>query len=82
MERKRINQMVQIALIGALYTVLTLVVAPISFSTVQFRISEALTLLPLFSPVGNMGGFKNFLQLFRLDLLNSFLFLLWLQINH
>lgn len=31
---------------------------------------------------GNMGGFKNFLQLFRLDLLNSFLFLLWLQINH
>lgn len=55
MERKRINQMVQIALIGALYTVLTLVVAPISFSTVQFRISEALTLLPLFSPVGIWG---------------------------
>ncbi|MCI8601856.1 MAG: QueT transporter family protein [Oscillospiraceae bacterium] len=55
MTRTKTQKMVQIALIGALYTVLTLAVAPISFGAVQFRISEALTLLPLFSPVGIWG---------------------------
>lgn len=49
------HKMVQIALIGALYTALTLAVAPISFGAIQFRISEALTLLPLFSPMGIWG---------------------------
>ncbi len=47
--------MVKIALIGAVYTALTLAVAPLSFGAVQFRISEALTLLPLFSPLGIWG---------------------------
>jgi len=51
----KIYKMVLIALIGALYTVLTLAVAPFSFGPFQFRISEALTLLPLFSPVGIWG---------------------------
>ena len=55
MTRTKTHKMVQIALIGALYTALTLAVAPLSFGTVQFRISEALTLLPLFSPVGIWG---------------------------
>ena len=49
----------QISLIGALYTVLTLVSGPLAFGTpagtVQFRISEALTLLPLFTPIGIWG---------------------------
>lgn len=56
MERNtRIRKMVQIALIGALYTALTMALAPVSFGAVQFRISEALTLLPLFSPIGIWG---------------------------
>ena len=51
--------LVQISLIGALYTVLTLVSGPLAFGTaagtVQLRISEAFTLLPLFSPIGIWG---------------------------
>jgi len=35
------------AVLGALYAVLTLAFAPISYGPVQFRISEALTALPL-----------------------------------
>ena len=55
MKETNVTRLVKIALIGALYTALTLVIAPLSFSTVQFRISEALTLLPLFSPLGIWG---------------------------
>lgn len=36
------------AMIACLYTVLTLAVAPIAYGPVQFRISEMLTILPLF----------------------------------
>ena len=38
------------AMIAALYCVLTLAFAPISYGPVQFRVSEALTLLPVFTP--------------------------------
>ena len=38
------------AVIAAIYTVLTLVFAPISFGPVQFRIAEALCILPFFTP--------------------------------
>ena len=38
------------AIIAALYTVLTLVLAPISYGEVQIRLSEAFTLLPLLMP--------------------------------
>lgn len=38
------------AIVAALYTALTLLFQPISFSMVQFRISEALTLLPALFP--------------------------------
>lgn len=55
MKETNVTKLVKIALIGAVYTVLTMAVAPISFGTVQFRISEALTLLPLFSPLGIWG---------------------------
>lgn len=37
------------AVIAALYVVLTLVFAPISFGAIQFRISEALCILPVFT---------------------------------
>lgn len=37
----------RVAMIAAIYTVLTLVLAPISFGNIQIRIAEALTMLPL-----------------------------------
>lgn len=43
------------ALIAALYVVLTLVFAPIAFSTVQFRVSEILTVLPVFTGLAVPG---------------------------
>ena len=49
------NKLVQIAVIGALYTVLTFASGSLAFGTVQFRLSEVLTLLPLFSPVSIWG---------------------------
>ena len=42
--------MVYAAAIAAIYTVLTMVFAPISFGPIQFRISEALCILPFFTP--------------------------------
>ncbi|MBR0130012.1 MAG: QueT transporter family protein, partial [Firmicutes bacterium] len=45
----RTRQLVQGALIAALYVVLTMVFAPISFGSVQLRVSEALAILPMFS---------------------------------
>lgn len=41
--------------IAALYTVVTLALAPLSFANIQFRASEALTLLPLFTPAAIPG---------------------------
>lgn len=48
---------VKAALIGALYTVLTLLSAffGLAYGGVQFRFSEALTILPLFSPAAVPG---------------------------
>jgi len=43
------------AVIAALYCLLTLVFQPISFGAVQFRIAEALTLLPILFPEA-IGG--------------------------
>lgn len=48
---------VQAAAIAAIYTVLTMIFAPISFGPVQFRISEALCILPFFSPAAVPGLF-------------------------
>ena len=44
-------------IVAALYTALTLIFAPISFAQIQFRISEALTLLPVLSPASVPGLF-------------------------
>lgn len=43
------------AMIAAIYTVLTLVLAPISYGNLQVRISEALTMLPLVYAPGIYG---------------------------
>ena len=45
------------AAIAALYVVLTLIFAPISFGEMQVRISEALTILPMFTPAAIPGLF-------------------------
>ena len=43
------KMMAQGAVIAAVYVVLTLAFAPISFGAIQFRISEALCILPFFT---------------------------------
>ena len=45
----------QAAMIAAVYVVLTFVFAPISFGEIQVRISEALTILPVFTPAAVPG---------------------------
>ena len=45
------------ALIAALYAVLTIALTPISYGPIQFRVSEALTLLPFYFPEAIPGLF-------------------------
>lgn len=52
-----VRTIAQGGVIAALYIVLTALFAPISFGEVQLRISEALTLLPVLSPVSIPGLF-------------------------
>ena len=49
--------LVTAAVIAALYAALTLLLAPISYGVVQFRLSEALTILPIFTPFAIPGLF-------------------------
>lgn len=51
------KKLVQGALIGALYAALTLAAAPISYGLMQVRISEALCILPFFTPAAVPGLF-------------------------
>lgn len=44
-----------IGLIAALYAVLTIVLSPISYLNIQFRVSEALTVLPFVYPPSIVG---------------------------
>lgn len=57
MKNKGTLFLVQAAMIAAIYVVLTLVFAPISFGDIQARISEALTVLPFFTPAAIPGLF-------------------------
>ncbi len=43
--------------IAALYAVITLAIAPFAYGPIQFRISEALCVLPFFVPVTSLGLF-------------------------
>ena len=45
------------AVIAAIYVALTMAFQPISFGPVQFRISEALCILPFFTPAAIPGLF-------------------------
>jgi len=45
----------KVAMIAAVYTAVSLALAPISFSSIQVRIAEALTLIPLLYKPGILG---------------------------
>ena len=56
--RKKITlYLAQGAMIAAIYVAITMVLAPISFGHIQLRVSEALTILPVFTPAAIPGLF-------------------------
>ena len=57
MRNQRTLFLAQGAMIAAIYVVLTYVFAPFSFREIQVRISEALTILPVFTPAAIPGLF-------------------------
>ena len=57
MRNKKVLFTVQAAAIAAIYVVLTVLFAPIGFGSVQVRFSEALTVLPYFTPAAIPGLF-------------------------
>lgn len=54
---KKTNYILQAAIIAAIYAALTLFLAPLSYGVMQVRISEALTVLPFFTPAAVPGLF-------------------------
>ncbi|MBR5540718.1 MAG: QueT transporter family protein [Clostridia bacterium] len=48
--QNKIQTLTRAGLIAAVYVVLTLVIQPIGYGTVQFRVSELLTVLPVYMP--------------------------------
>ncbi|HOL16789.1 MAG TPA: QueT transporter family protein, partial [Bacillota bacterium] len=52
-----LNYWIKAAMIGAIYAVLTISLAPISYGVIQVRVAEALTVLPYFSPAAIPGLF-------------------------
>ena len=57
MKNKNILFMTQAAMIAAIYVVITILFAPFGFGEIQVRISEALTILPYFTPAAIPGLF-------------------------
>ena len=57
MKDNKVRFMAQAAMIAAVYVALTVVFAPISFSEIQVRVAEALTILPVFTPAAIPGLF-------------------------
>ncbi len=55
MNKLNIKDLVQIAIVAVLYVALTWALAPISYGSIQFRISEILMLLVLFKPSYAIG---------------------------
>lgn len=51
----RTRKLAAAAVVGAAYAVLTMALAPISYGAVQFRVSEALCILPYFIPATACG---------------------------
>ena len=57
MKNKGTQFLAEAAVIGAIYVVLTVLFAPLSYGEVQVRFSEALTILPFFTPAAIPGVF-------------------------
>ena len=57
MKNKSVLFMTQAAMIAAIYVALTVIFAPFGFGEIQIRISEALTILPAFTPAAIPGLF-------------------------
>ncbi|MCR5829109.1 MAG: QueT transporter family protein [Lachnospiraceae bacterium] len=55
MKNKSLRYLTVAAMTAALYAVLCLVLAPISYSAIQVRVAEALTILPVFTPAAIPG---------------------------
>ena len=53
--RKRLIFVTQAGVIGALYTVITVLIGPLGNAAIQCRISEALCVLPFFTPAAIPG---------------------------
>ena len=56
-DRSKIRMIAYGGIIAALYAVLTIAFEPISYGEVQLRVSEALTILPMFTPAAIPGLF-------------------------
>ena len=57
MKENKVLFLTQAALIAAIYVVLCVVFAPISYGEIQVRVAEALTILPFFTPAAIPGLF-------------------------
>ena len=55
--QKAIVFLTRSAIIASVYAVLTIICAPISYGAIQFRLSEALTILPFYFPEAIPGLF-------------------------
>ena len=55
--KNKVHFMTQAAMIAAIYTALTVAFAPVAYGPIQFRISEALCILPFFTPAAIPGLF-------------------------
>ncbi|HZJ58203.1 MAG TPA: QueT transporter family protein [Clostridia bacterium] len=54
---KKTRFIVEAAALGAVYAVITILLAPISYGQIQVRVAEALTILPYFTPSAIPGLF-------------------------
>ena len=54
---KNTKFLIQAAIIAAIYATLTIVLMPFSYGVMQVRVSEALTILPFFTPAAIPGLF-------------------------
>lgn len=55
MEKNLTSKLVKVALVAAIYAVLTIILAPISYGPIQFRLSEILVLLAFIDPIYIIG---------------------------
>jgi uncharacterized membrane protein len=53
----KLNYLVRVAMIAAIYVVLNIIFAPISYGPIQVRIAEALVILPFIDPSAIIGLF-------------------------